>query len=160
MPRRTGHVAIQNANEPLRRVLRETGETQLDGVAAYAQVTVEAATGEIKVQRVVVAHDCGLVINPDGLRNQIEGNVVQGVSRALKEEVQFDARGRDERRVGASEPAIGIIPAAVGNAVFAAVGVRVRTVPMTPDRVLDANAESVSAGECPTQSQFLSRKIT
>jgi CO/xanthine dehydrogenase Mo-binding subunit len=93
MPRRTGHVAIQNANEPLRRVLRETGETQLDGVAAYAQVTVEAATGEIKVQRVVVAHDCGLVINPDGLRNQIEGNVVQGVSRALKEEVQFDARG-------------------------------------------------------------------
>jgi xanthine dehydrogenase molybdopterin-binding subunit B len=42
---------------------------------------------------VVVAHDCGLVINPDGLRNQIEGNVVQGVSRALKEEVQFDARG-------------------------------------------------------------------
>ena len=42
------------------------------------------------VQRIVVAHDCGLIINPDGLKNQIEGNVIQSLSRALKEEVKFD----------------------------------------------------------------------
>jgi CO/xanthine dehydrogenase Mo-binding subunit len=148
-------------------------ETQFTYVAAYAEVAVDAATGQIKVQRVVVAHDCGLVINPDGLRNQIEGNVVQGVSRALKEEVQFDERGvtsiyweqnsfhptppysvvhfnevptievilidrPEEPAWGAGEPAIGIIPAAIANAVFAGTGARIRTLPMTPDRVLDA----------------------
>lgn len=142
-------------------------------VAAYAEVSVDAATGTIHVQRVVVAHDCGLIINPDGLRNQIEGNVVQGVSRALKEEVQFDQRGvtsvvweestfnptpqysvvrfnevpaidvilidhPEQPAWGAGEPAIGIIPAAIGNAVFAATGARIRTLPMTPSRVLDA----------------------
>jgi nicotinate dehydrogenase subunit B len=148
-------------------------ETEFTYVAAYAEVAVDAATGEIQVRRVVVAHDCGLVINPDGLRNQIEGNVVQGVSRALKEEVQFDERGvtsifweqnsfhptppysvvrfnevpaidvmlidrPEEPAWGAGEPTIGVIPAAVGNAVFAATGARIRTLPMTPDRVLDA----------------------
>lgn len=148
-------------------------ETLYTYVAAYAEVTVDATSGDIQVPRVVVAHDCGLIINPDGLRNQIEGNVVQGVSRALHEEVQFGARGvtsvvweessfhptpqysvirfnevpavdvilidRPEQPAwGAGEPAIGIVPAAVGNAVFAAVGARVRTLPMTPDRVLDA----------------------
>jgi CO/xanthine dehydrogenase Mo-binding subunit len=44
----------------------------------------------LRVTRVVVAHDCGLIINPDGLRNQIEGNVIQAMSRTLKEEVKFD----------------------------------------------------------------------
>jgi CO/xanthine dehydrogenase Mo-binding subunit len=148
-------------------------ETEFTYVAAYAEVAVDTGTGQVQVRRVVVAHDCGLVINPDGLRNQIEGNVVQGVSRALKEEVQFDERGvtsvvweqssfhptpqysvlrfsevpeievilldrTDQPAWGAGEPTIGIVPAAIGNAVFAAAGVRVRTLPMTPDRVLDA----------------------
>ncbi len=148
-------------------------ETEFTHVAAYAEVAVDAASGEIRVRRVVVAHDCGLIINPDGLRNQIEGNVIQGVSRALKEEVQFDERGvtsvvweqsefhptpqysvlrfsevpaievilidhPDQPAWGAGEPTIGIIPAAIGNAVFAAAGVRIRTLPMTPARVLDA----------------------
>ena len=54
---------------------------------------MDSATGVIRVRRVVVAHDCGLVVNPDGLRNQIEGNVVQGISRTLKEEVHHDSRG-------------------------------------------------------------------
>ena len=62
-------------------------------VAACTDVQVNRATGEIKVPRVVVAHDCGLIINPDGLRNQIEGNVFQGISRTLIEEVMFDAKG-------------------------------------------------------------------
>ena len=49
--------------------------------------------GEVWVRRVVVAHDCGLIINPDGLRNQIEGNVIQGISRTLIEEVGFNFTG-------------------------------------------------------------------
>jgi CO/xanthine dehydrogenase Mo-binding subunit len=59
-------------------------------VATIADVTVDPASGKIKVGRVVVAHDCGLVVNPDGLRNQVEGNVIQSLSRALHEEVTFD----------------------------------------------------------------------
>lgn len=58
-------------------------------VATYAEVHIDATTGTVHVDRVVVAHDCGLIVNPDGLRNQIEGNVVQGISRTLKEEVQY-----------------------------------------------------------------------
>jgi CO/xanthine dehydrogenase Mo-binding subunit len=60
-------------------------------VATYVELHVDATTGQVHVDRVVVAHDCGLIINPDGLRNQIEGNVVQGISRTLKEEVQYTA---------------------------------------------------------------------
>ena len=64
----------------------ETVETY---VAAYVEVEVTTATGDVWVRRVVVAHDCGLIINPDGLRNQIEGNVIQGISRTLIEEVRI-----------------------------------------------------------------------
>ena len=59
-------------------------------VAAVTEVDVSPADGQVLVKRVVVAHDCGLIINPDGLRNQIEGNVIQATSRTLKEEVKFD----------------------------------------------------------------------
>lgn len=58
-------------------------------VAVVAEVLVKTTTGAVRVTRVVVAHDCGQIINPDGLRNQIEGNVIQGVSRTLKEEVKY-----------------------------------------------------------------------
>ncbi len=58
-------------------------------VACVAFVTVDTATGVVRVPRVVVAHDCGLIINPDGVKNQIEGNVIQSLSRALKEEVEI-----------------------------------------------------------------------
>jgi CO/xanthine dehydrogenase Mo-binding subunit len=68
----------------------ETVETY---VAVYVEVEVTTATGEIWVRRVVVAHDCGLIINPDGLCNQIEGNVIQGISRTLVEEVGFSGTG-------------------------------------------------------------------
>jgi CO/xanthine dehydrogenase Mo-binding subunit len=148
-------------------------ETEFAYAATYAEVEVDAETGVIRVRRVVVAHDCGLIINPDGLRHQIEGNVMQGVSRTLKEEIHHNARGvtsvvweqnefnptpqysvlrfseapdvesvlidRPEQPAwGAGEPAIGTLPGAIGNAVFAATGKRIRTLPMTPDRVLEA----------------------
>jgi CO/xanthine dehydrogenase Mo-binding subunit len=130
-----------------------------------AEVLVDPATGRIRVTRVVVSHDCGSVINPDGVRNQIEGNVIQGISRSLKEEVSWDADGvtsltwetypvltfseipeieiviidrPDEPPLGAGEPAICPVTAAVGNAVFAATGARIREVPFTPERVREA----------------------
>ncbi|MFL6003841.1 MAG: molybdopterin cofactor-binding domain-containing protein [Nocardioides sp.] len=140
-------------------------ETEYAYAAVYAEVNVDRATGVVRVQRVVVAHDCGLVINPDGLRNQLEGNVVQGISRALKEEVQFDTRGvtslvwnqypilkfseapriesilinrPEEPAWGAGEPTIVPVPAAIGNAIYAATGARIRQLPMTPALVLSA----------------------
>jgi CO/xanthine dehydrogenase Mo-binding subunit len=60
---------------------------------AVAEVEADKSTGNVKVKRFILAHDCGLIINPDGLKNQIEGNIVQGVSRALLEEVKFDSTG-------------------------------------------------------------------
>ncbi len=111
----------------------------------------------------VVAHDCGLIVNPDGLRRCIEGNIVQGTSRALWEEVQFDAKNvtsvdwltypilditeapeaidivlidRPELPPqGAGEPSTRPVAAAIANAIFDAAGIRLRRVPFTPDRV-------------------------
>ncbi len=131
-------------------------------VAAVAEVVVERRSGAIRVMRVVVAHDCGLVINPDGVRAQIEGNVIQTVSRTLKEELKWD-RSRvtsvdwksypiltfpevpevvsvlinrpDQPPWGAGEPAAAVVPSAISNAVFDAIGVRLRTIPYTPERV-------------------------
>jgi CO/xanthine dehydrogenase Mo-binding subunit len=136
-------------------------------VAMVAHVAVDEATGLIRVRRIVVAHDCGLIVNPDGVRNQVEGNVIQALSRALKEEVRFDVGGQttvdfegyplltfsevpaldvvlinrtDEPSVGAGEPATVTVAAAVANAVYAATGARLRRVPFTPDRVRAALA--------------------
>ncbi len=60
---------------------------------AVAEVEVDKTTGKVAVNRFILSHDCGLIINPDGLKNQIEGNIIQGVSRSLMEEVKFDASG-------------------------------------------------------------------
>jgi CO/xanthine dehydrogenase Mo-binding subunit len=133
--------------------------------AAIAEVEVDRTTGKIVVQRITLAQDCGLIVNPDGVKNQIEGNVIQGVSRTLLEEVKFDGSGitsldwrsypilpfpeipevdvvlinRPEMAPrGAGEPSIVPVPAAIANAVFDAVGARLREVPMTPERVLAA----------------------
>ncbi len=137
-------------------------ETEYTYVAIVADVTVDPASGAVRVTRVVVAHDCGLVINPDGVRNQIEGNVIQGISRSLKEEVTWDGDGvtsltwetypiltfsdipeieivlidrPEEPPFGAGEPAICPVTAAIGNAIFDATGVRLRDIPFTPERV-------------------------
>jgi CO/xanthine dehydrogenase Mo-binding subunit len=136
-------------------------------VAMVAHVAVDEVTGAVRVRRVVVAHDCGLIVNPDGVRNQVEGNVIQALSRALKEEVHFDAGGQttvdwegyplltfseapeveivllnrpDEPSLGAGEPATVTVAAAVANAVYAATHARVRRVPFNPDRVRAALA--------------------
>jgi CO/xanthine dehydrogenase Mo-binding subunit len=133
--------------------------------ALVAEVEVDTSTGKIRVTRVTIAYDCGLIINPDGVRNQIEGNIMQGVSRTLFEEVKFDATGvksldwvsypvlrfqdvpevqiqlidrPDLPATGAAETPIVVVPAAIANALFDATGVRLRAIPFTPERVLDA----------------------
>jgi CO/xanthine dehydrogenase Mo-binding subunit len=137
-------------------------------VAAVAEIEVEKKTGRIRAKKFTVAHDCGLVINPEGLRYTIEGNVVHGLSRTLFEEVRFEPDrvtsvdwlsypildiadapesidvvliNRPEAPpTGAGEPSIRVIPAAVANAFFDATGVRLRKVPLTPERVKAALA--------------------
>ena len=137
-------------------------------VGMVAQVRVDRASGRVKVERVAVAHDCGLIVNPDGLKNQIEGCIVQTLSRALMEEVKTDASRitsldwarypilrfsdapdeiaielidrPDKQMVGAGEPAASPVMAAVANAIFDATGVRLRSVPFSPERVKAALA--------------------
>jgi CO/xanthine dehydrogenase Mo-binding subunit len=131
-------------------------------VAMGMEVAVERATGVIRVTRVVCAQDCGLMINPDNVASQLEGNILQTLSRTLHEEIVFD-RDRvtsvdwarypilrfdevptieldmiqrlDEPPLGVGEAASAPVPAALGNAVFDAIGVRLRVVPFRPDRV-------------------------
>jgi len=132
-------------------------------VAQVADVEVNRSTGKVTVKKVTVAHDCGIIVNPDGVRNQIEGNIVQGCSRALMEEVNFDSAGVKNLNwntypimkfsevpeveivlinhpelppMGAGEASTTAVAAAIGNAIFDAVGVRLRQVPFTPERVL------------------------
>ncbi len=136
-------------------------------VAAVAEVAVDVASGAVRVRRVVVAHDCGLIVNPDGVRNQIEGNVLQATSRALKEEVCFDSthitsldwqgypilkfsevpdveivllNRPDQPPVGAGEPATVVTAPAIANAIANATGARLREIPFTPTRVRAALA--------------------
>ncbi len=132
-------------------------------VAAVAEVEVNRSTGKVAVKRMTVAHDCGIIVNPDGLRNQIEGGVIQSISRALKEEVRFDRSGvtsldwsgypiltfselpdeirielinrLDKPAVGAGEPTPTAIAGAIANAIFDATGARLRELPFTPERV-------------------------
>jgi nicotinate dehydrogenase subunit B len=137
-------------------------------VAMVAEVDVDQATGNVTAKRFVVAQDCGPISNPDGMRNQIEGGALQGLSRALGEEVTWDDRKvtsidwrtyhsqtlgfdipviesvlinrPDAEATGAGETAITIVAAAVGNAIFDATGARIREVPFTPERVKTALA--------------------
>jgi CO/xanthine dehydrogenase Mo-binding subunit len=134
--------------------------------AMVAEVAVDQGTGAVTVKRIVIAQDCGPISNPDGMRNQIEGGVLQGMSRALREEVTWDDQKVtsvdwrsygswtawsdlptiesvlinqvDEEATGAGETAITVVAAAIGNAIFDATGVRIRQVPFTSERVLAA----------------------
>lgn len=134
-------------------------------VGVVADVEVNRRTGHVQVTGFHVAHDCGQVINPDGLRNQIEGNVVQTLGRTLYEEIKFDrsrvtstdwasyrtVKFQDvpairidlidrpaEKPWGAGEPTAAVVPSAIANAVFDATGARLRSVPFTPQKVLAA----------------------
>lgn len=138
-------------------------------VGAVADVEVKRSTGEIKVSTVYLTHDCGQIINPDGLKNQLDGNVLQTLSRVLKEELTFDRSHvtsldwdsypiltfpeipelvydlidrPNERPWGAGEPASAVIPSAVSNAVFDATGVRLRSAPYTPAKVKAALSQA------------------
>jgi CO/xanthine dehydrogenase Mo-binding subunit len=131
-------------------------------VGIVADVEVDRASGAIRVTRVTMTHDCGQIINPDGLRNQVEGNIIQTLSRTLIEELKFDRSAvtsldwvsypiitfPDVPEVvielinqpnappwGAGEPSAAVVPSAVSNAVFDATGVRLRSIPFTPDKV-------------------------
>jgi len=138
-----------------------------DGYAAtVCEIEVNKKTGKIRVTRVVVSHDVGIIINPRGIKAQIQGNVVHGVSRTLKEEVALDPKAKstdwDSYQVlrftelpevkialisrpnlpptGSGENAMTAIPAAIANALFDATGARVRRLPLTPARVKAAIA--------------------
>src|SRR5262249_23006212 len=120
-------------------------------------------TGRVTVKRFVAAQDCGPISTPDGMKNQIEGGILQGLSRALGEEVTWDDKKvtsvdwrtfhsltlgsevpaidcvliirPDKEAMGAGECAITLVASAVGNAIFDATGARIRQVPFTPERV-------------------------
>jgi len=128
-------------------------------VALIAEVNVDMESGRVQAKRFVVAQDSGPISNPAGMRNQIEGGVLQGLSRALGEEVTWDDRQItstnwrsyhslplgievpaidcvlinrvDGSAMGAGELAITVVAAAVGNAIFDATGARLRQVPFT-----------------------------
>jgi len=139
-------------------------------VATVAEVEVNRDTGKILVKNLHIAHDCGQIINPDGVQNQIQGGAIQTVSRVLMEEVKW--KGSDIESVdwtsypiirfnevprvhtvlidqpgtpswGAGEQTPTTIPAAIANAVFDAVGVRLRTIPFTPESVKAAMKEQL-----------------
>ena len=131
-------------------------------VAMVAQVTVDKNSGQVRVTNAFVSHDCGLIVNPDGLTNQIEGAVIQSTSRALKERITWKDQQQtsldwssypiltfpevpdvqvalinrqDQPSLGAGEITACIVAAAIANAIFDATGVRFREMPFTPDRV-------------------------
>ena len=137
-------------------------------VAIVAEVEIDRPTGTVWARKFTVAHDCGLIVNPDELRRCIEGNVVQGTSRTLSEEVTFDRANvtstdwlsypilditeapetvdivlinRPELPpAGAGESSIRPVAAAIANAIFDATGVRLRRAPLTPQRLKPALA--------------------
>jgi len=133
--------------------------------AWVVDVSVQARTGQVKVRKIVVGQDTGMVVNPAGVRHQIQGNVIQMLGRTLKEQVRFDARGvtalewgaypiatfadvpeidvlqmprQNEPPLGAGESASVPAPAAIANALFDATGRRFYQAPFTPDVVLAA----------------------
>ncbi len=143
-------------------------ETTKSYVALIADVAVDRASGMVRVERVTAAVDAGQAINPDGLKNQIEGGIIQGASWTLKEQVAFDKERITSRdwvgypiltfpevpsvdvtvidrpelpSLGAGEASQGPIAAAIANAIHHALGVRVRDLPFTPDRVKTAIAQ-------------------
>ena len=141
------------------------GFEKAGNVATCAEVAVDRKSGEVKVLRVVTAFECGAIVNPDNLRNQIEGSNIMGLGGALFEAIEFEngriLNGRfskyrvprfsdvpvietvlldrkDIPSAGAGEcPMIGLAPA-IANAIFDAAGVRLRSLPMVPKGLKEA----------------------
>jgi CO/xanthine dehydrogenase Mo-binding subunit len=134
-------------------------------VAAMAEVAVDRKTGVVKVKRVLMAQDMGVVVNPDGARQQVEGCVTMGLGYSLTEELRFKngkvlVENFDTYRIprfsdmpdiqtilipnpnlpaqGGGEPAIVIMGALIANAIHDAIGVRMLQIPMTPERIKQA----------------------
>ncbi len=131
--------------------------------AMVAEVDVNQDTGVVAVRRLVIANDSGPISNPDGLRNQLEGGALQGISRTLLEEVTWDDQKvtsidwrtykplylnaevpvietvlinrPDMPAAGAGETAVTVVAGALANAIFDATGARLRQIPFTPERV-------------------------
>jgi nicotinate dehydrogenase subunit B len=131
-------------------------------IGAVAEVELNRSTGELRVPRFYIVHDCGQIINPNGVKAQIEGNVIQTVSRTLKEELTFDrsmVTSLDwasypiltfgevpdimielidrpaEKPWGAGEPTAAVVSSAISNAVFDATGARLRSVPFKREKI-------------------------
>lgn len=131
-------------------------------VGAVAEVEVDRTSGDVRVTKFYVVHDCGQIINPKGVQAQIEGNVIQTISRTLKEELTFDRSmvtsldwasypilafpelpelvidlidRPTEKPWGAGEPSAATIPAAISNAIFDATGARIRSVPFKREKM-------------------------
>ena len=140
------------------------GGTEKGGyVATCAEVAVDRSTGALKVVRAVTAFECGAIINPDHLRNQVEGAVIMGLGGALFEAIRFEngkirnpkfsryqvprfgdipkmdvvlLDRKDLPSAGAGETPIVAIAPAIANAIFAASGVRLRSMPLVPQGVV------------------------
>jgi nicotinate dehydrogenase subunit B len=155
--------------------------------AWIADVAVNRATGDVSVTRVVAGQDSGLMINPEGVRHQIHGNIVQSTSRALMEEVSFERGAVTAREWGAypiikfpelpkidvlmlprqDQPPLGVgesasVPsaAAIANAIYDATGVRFRELPFTPERILKGlrGEQSVAPAALPAPPPVASDK--
>jgi CO/xanthine dehydrogenase Mo-binding subunit len=133
-------------------------------LAVVVQAQVERASGPVRVEKNTCALDCGLVVNPDGVRAQTEGALLFGLSTALKErgsvangafeqknfdeyeilrmdevpEVELHVVESTERPTGVGEPGTAAMAPALGNAIFAATGARLRHLPFLPTRVWQA----------------------
>jgi isoquinoline 1-oxidoreductase subunit beta len=133
--------------------------------ASVVQARVDPATGRVRVEKIICAVDCGIVVNPDGVRSQVEGSLLFGLSNATKERgtvangalvqsnfhdyqvlrmnevpdvVEVNVVPSTEYPTGVGEPGVTTIAPALSNAIFAATGARVRSVPLLPERVLKA----------------------
>jgi CO/xanthine dehydrogenase Mo-binding subunit len=149
--------------------------------AWVCDLSVNRHSGQIKLDKIFVAHDCGRIINPAGVRHQVHGNILQSASRVLKEFVTFDASAvtsldwggypilrfdelpqvdvqlldyPDEPPMGAGESASVPSAAAIANALFDALGVRLREVPFTPEQVLKALKQQ-APGNAATRNKSL-----
>ncbi|MBV9580698.1 MAG: xanthine dehydrogenase family protein molybdopterin-binding subunit [Chloroflexi bacterium] len=147
-------------------------------VATAADVSVDS-TGRITLNHIAVAHDCGLVINPDGLKNQIQGNVIQSASRAILEQVNFDTskitsvdwrsypilrfsdippiditliNHPDQPAWGAGEITTLTTPPAIANAIFHATGQRLQSVPLNPGQAARGGGGDAAGGDGGGQS--------